>query len=79
MRIESHICISFAAYKVYRELERQLIDNKSTMSIERAIEIMKNIYGITIQHPISKHSITKIFTNNKDQQYLLNLFNVDSG
>lgn len=79
MRIESHICISFAAYKVYRELERQLADNKSIMSIERAIEIMKNIYGITIQHPISKHSVTKIFTNNNDQQYLLNLFNVDFG
>lgn len=79
MRIESHICISFAAYKVYRELERQLADNKSVISIERAIEIMKNIYGITIQHPISKHSVTKIFTNNNDQQYLLNLFNVDLG
>ena len=31
-RIEAHICISFTAYKLYKELERQLKDKKSSLT-----------------------------------------------
>ncbi len=31
-RIEAHVCISFAAYKVYKELERQLKEKRATIS-----------------------------------------------
>jgi len=34
-RIEAHICISFVAYKIYKELERQLKDKKSILSPEK--------------------------------------------
>ena len=45
-RIEAHICISFVAYKVYKELERQLGEKKLQLSPEKAIEIAKTIYQV---------------------------------
>jgi len=45
-RIEAHICIAFVAYKVYKELERQLKEKNSDLSPEKAIEIAKTIYSI---------------------------------
>ena len=36
-RIEAHICIAFVAYKVFKELERQLKAKNSTLSPEKAI------------------------------------------
>lgn len=48
-RIETHICISFVAYKIYKELERLLYDKQSHLSPEKAIEIAKSIYQIKAQ------------------------------
>jgi transposase len=45
-RIEAHITINFAAYKVYKELERQLKEKNAGLSPEKAIEIAKTIYQI---------------------------------
>jgi transposase len=45
-RIEAHITINFAAYKIYKELERQLKEKKSKLSPEQAIEIAKTIYAL---------------------------------
>src|SRR6218665_3220535 len=53
-RIEAHICIAFAAYKIYKELERQLKEKKSSLSPEQAIDIAKTIFAIKVKHPISK-------------------------
>jgi len=78
-RIKAHICISFAAYKVYKELERQLKENQSDISVERAIEVMKTIYGVTIQHPVSKKFKTKLFTPNSQQVLLLKSLDIDPG
>ena len=47
-RIEAHICIAFVAYKIYKELERQLKEKKSNLSPEQAIEIAKTIYKIQV-------------------------------
>ncbi len=48
-QIEAHITINFAAYKVYKELERQLKEKKATISAEKAIEIAeKGILGYTV-------------------------------
>ena len=46
-RIEAHICISFTAYAVYKELERLLKQAKSTLSIKRSVELTQNMYQIT--------------------------------
>jgi transposase len=50
-RIEAHICLNFVAFKVYKELERQLKEKKSKLSPERIIEIIQNIHEIQLITP----------------------------
>jgi transposase len=78
-RIESHICISFAACVIYKELDRQLKIKKSKLSPEKTIDILKTIYAITITTPYSKTSYTRLFIKNDEQAELLSLFNIPFG
>lgn len=73
-RIQAHICIAFAACKVYKELERQLKIKKSELSPEKAIDIIKPIYGITIQLPESKEKKLMFLDKTEEQKSLLKLF-----
>jgi len=73
-RIEAHICISFAAYKVYKELERQLKQKKADISANTAIEIAENIYEIQAIMPVSEERIKKTLLLTQEQQYLAELF-----
>ena len=73
-RIEAHICIAFVAYKIYKELERQLKKLNSDLSPEKAIDIAKSIYSITAQKPISKEVITRVLYKTEEQKKLANLF-----
>lgn len=73
-RIEAHICIAFTAYKVYKELERQLKIRKSTLSPEKAIEIAKTIYSVTVRTPITNQPMTKVLLLNEEQKNLAKLF-----
>jgi transposase len=73
-RIESHICIAFVAYKVYKELERQLREKHSTLSPEKAIDIAKTIYSVRIKTPKQKHILSKTILMTDEQKYLANLF-----
>jgi len=75
-RIEAHICIAFCAYKIYKELERQLKLKKAVMSPEKAIEIAKTIYSITIQTTLSKTMYSRLFIDKEEQKNLLELFNL---
>jgi len=72
-RIEAHITINFVAYKVYKELERQLKVKNATISPEKAIEIAENIYEITLQTQNYK-SIKKVIILTEEQKYLSSLF-----
>lgn len=54
-RIDSHICIAFTAYTVYKELERVLQKEKSKISLKRAAELTHNIYRLNVVLPESKH------------------------
>jgi Zn-dependent metalloprotease len=74
-RIEAHITINFAAYKVYKELERQLKEKKATISAEKAIEIAENIYQIQVKLPNSQEIISKTIILTQEQKYLSELFN----
>lgn len=74
-RIEAHICLSFVAYKVYKELERQLKEKKTGLSPEKVIEIAQGIYQIEIIAPISKEKIRKLILNSPEQKSLSQLFN----
>lgn len=78
-RIEAHICIPFTAYKVYKELERQLYELKASLSVNKAIDILKTIYRIEILHPASKQKLTMIFAPKQEQQDLLKLFDIQFG
>ncbi|OFY67591.1 MAG: hypothetical protein A3H98_03650 [Bacteroidetes bacterium RIFCSPLOWO2_02_FULL_36_8] len=75
-RIEAHICISFAACKVYKELERQLYVKKTTVSPEQAINILKTIYSITIRTPFSNTKHTRLLIKNREQGNLLKMFDL---
>jgi transposase len=71
-RIETHICISFAAYKVYKELERQLKEMKSILSPEKAIEIAKTIYQVKAN--TQNEEVSHIIIITKEQKELARLF-----
>jgi hypothetical protein len=72
-RIETHICISFAVYKIYKELERQLIEKQSQISAEKAIEIAKTIYQIKAETPNGIVSHIMLLTD--EQKLLAKMFN----
>jgi transposase len=55
-RIYAHICISFTAYCIYKELERVLHKEKSILSLKKAAELTHNMYQITFTLPESKHT-----------------------
>lgn len=74
-RIEAHICIAFASYKVYKELERQLKIRKAEISAETAIEIAKTIFQLELESPKSKSRIKKLLIIDEEQRYLADLFN----
>lgn len=73
-RIETHICLTFAAYKIYKELERQLKVRKSDLSPEKVIEILQNIYQIEIRNPINKEIIKKTILLTEEHRQIQILF-----
>ncbi|WP_276505089.1 IS1634 family transposase [Terrimonas pollutisoli] len=76
-RIEAHICIAFTACKIYKELERQLKTKKSGLSAEKAMDILKTIYRITITTPYSKNKYSRLVIKNEEQSELVELFNLE--
>ena len=72
-RIETHICISFVAYKIYKELERQLKEKQSCLSPEKAIEIARTIYQVIAKTKNGQVSHTVLV--NDEQKMLSQLFN----
>jgi len=69
-RIEAHICISFAAYSIYKELERVLYQEKSTLSLKKAAEITHSIYQVTYTLPDSKQTKSRLLNMDEDQSEL---------
>jgi transposase len=72
-RIEAHICLNFAAYKLYKELERQLREKKSPFSPERVIEIIQSIYQISLITP-NNEIIQQTLILSEEQRYIQLLF-----
>jgi len=69
-RIEAHICISFTAYTLYKELQRVLYQEKSSLSIKKAAELTHNMYQITYQLPESKQIKQKLLGMDEQQREL---------
>ena len=69
-RIEAHICISFTAYCIYKELERVLYKEKSTLSVKKAAELTQNMYQINYTLPESKHTKSSLLKMDEQQALL---------
>ena len=57
-RIEAHVCICFVAYKVYKELERILLENNINLSVVKVLSIAKTVTTIRVKLP---HNILTSF------------------
>jgi Transposase len=75
-RIEAHLCIAFCAYKIYKDLERQLKAKAAGISPEKAIDILKTIYQLTIITPYSKQKQSRLHLPHEEQRSLLKLFDL---
>lgn len=69
-RIEAHICISFTAYCIYKELERILYKEKSALSLKKSAEVTHNMYEISYTLPDSKHTKSKLLKMDDEQAHL---------
>ena len=74
-RIEAHICIAFTAYCVYKELERMLYKNRSSLSLKQAAELTHNMYEIEYTLPQSKQTKKLLLKMDEKQQELIDLVN----
>ncbi len=77
-RIEAHICIAFAACKVYKELDRQLKEKKASQSPEQVIDILKTIYCVKFETPFSTNIYKRLIIKNSEQKEIINLFNLNA-
>lgn len=75
-RIEAHVCLVFVAYKVYKELERQLKMKKSDLSTEKVIEILQSIYQIEIKNPQNKEVVKQNIIITNEHYKIKSLFNL---
>jgi len=73
-RIEAHICISFAACKIYKELERQLKEKNSSLSPEKVIDILKTIHQVSFETPYSNNVYHRLLVKTAEQNDIINLF-----
>lgn len=75
-RIESHLLIAFSSYKLYKEFERQLKERRTGLSPEKALDILKSIYGVRTIMPVSKKSVEIIMAETSEQKELLKALNI---
>jgi transposase len=75
-RIEAHICIAFAACKIYKELERQLKEKKTGQSPERVLAILKTILKVEFTTPYSGQIYQQLILNTDEQKALADHFNL---
>jgi transposase len=69
-RIGSHICIAFAAYTIYKELERVLKKENAPYSAARAIELTHNMYCIDIRLPSNGEPRSVVLGMDQEQTIL---------
>lgn len=69
-RIESHICIAFVAYTIYKEMERLLEKNKAGFSAKRAAELTHNMYELNYALPNFEEPEKIILKMDEEQETL---------
>jgi transposase len=78
-RIESHLCIAFVAYTIYKELERLLNRAGFAMSPKRAAELTHNMYELEYILPGEALMEKTLLKMDPEQQKLYNLIHNKSG
>jgi hypothetical protein len=74
-RIAAHICISFVAYSIYKDLERALKKCNVNFSAKKASEMTRNMYQMKIILPQSLNEVTKILKMDENQIKLMSVIN----
>lgn len=69
-RIESHLCIAFAAYTIYKELEGVLNEHGIAMSAQRGAELTRTMYEIEYSLPDSQERKRVILKMDDEQARL---------
>lgn len=72
-RIRAHMSIVFTAYCIYKTLETALKKEKSTLSLEQAAELTKNMYQVVLELPGQTHTQKILLGMDEQQQELLNI------
>jgi transposase len=72
-RIKAHLLICFAAYALYKELEIKIKANQIDLSVQKAIDALKDVQQITYRLPKSKKIKQQILKINPLQQKLINM------
>ncbi|MGX5856555.1 IS1634 family transposase [Dyadobacter jiangsuensis] len=78
-RIEAHICIAFCAYKVYKELDRQLKSLNAAWTPEQVIDICKTIYAVSFKTTLSSNLHTRLHIDNPEKEKLIKMFKIQIG
>ena len=74
-RIEAHICITFVAYTIYKELERLLDKHTVGFSPKRASELTHTMYELEYILPQSRKQEKTILKMDTEQQRLYDIIN----
>ena len=74
-RIEGHICICFCAYVLQLEMERLLKAANSTITIDRARELVKTMYALTYTKPGYTRQTKVMLGMDEEQAELYRLVN----
>jgi len=72
-RIKAHICICFMAYAIYKEMERRLYENKTKISIEKAIAEIADIQQLTYTLPRSQEVKSKLLQLSQKKKQIIEI------
>lgn len=73
-RIEAHICLCFVAYKMYKELERVIVELGLKISVDTVLKIAKTITTIRVRLPLNNTFVTRTMMLTPEQRSLRPLF-----
>lgn len=76
-RIETHVCICFVAYKVYKELERIIKLCGIGLSVDKVIDIAKTIISIDIKTDGVKGRVRRTLILTEEQKMIRQLFDLE--
>lgn len=70
-RIEAHVCLSFTAYTIYKELERLLKISETSLSVTKDVGLLETMYEMEFILPDSRKVIKKLVNLTDEHRKLL--------